>query len=161
MADFEEALQALLADPAAMGQIMTLAQSLGAVPTAEEASEPTQEVLSQTTASDAPTEDAEPSPTEENQDAAKAPVFPFPDLGNLGNWGNLGNLGDLGTLTKLMGLFQQGNALDPEAAALLNALRPFLRPERQRKLDRAIRLAALSQTLRAAYALWKEGDLPV
>lgn len=155
MADFEEALQALLADPAAMGQIMTLAQSLGAAPAAEAAPEQTQEVLSRTAASDAPTEAAEPSPAEEPQDAAEAPVFPFPDLGNLGD------LGDLGKLTKLMGLFQQGNALDPEAAALLNALRPFLRPERQRKLDRAIRLAALSQTLRAAYALWKEGDLPV
>lgn len=158
MADFEEALQALLADPAAMGQIMTLAQSLGAAPT-EEAPDPPSEVLSQT--ADAPTGAAEPSqpsqssPNEESPEAAEAPVFPFPDLGNLGD------LGDLGKLTRLMGLFQQGNALDPEAAALLNALRPFLRPERQRKLDRAIRLAALSQTLRAAYALWKEGDLPV
>lgn len=148
MADFEEALHALLADPAAMGQIMTLAQSLGAAHTAEDTT-------------DLPPETGEPGQTEDSPEAVDTPNSRHSDFGDLGNLDNLGDLGDLGKFTRLMGLFQQGNTLDPEAIALLNALRPFLRPERQRKLDRAIRLATLSQTLRTAYTLWKEGDLPV
>lgn len=153
MADFEEALQALLADPAAMGQIMTLAQTLGAAPPAEEDSG-SSPVTTPDTLPQKPESDSggpvEASPASAGPESAEMPDFSFPDLG------------DLGQLTRLMGLFQAGSsALDPEAAALIQALRPFLRPERQRKLDRALRLAALSQTLRAAYALWKEGDSPV
>ncbi|MFR6380613.1 MAG: hypothetical protein ACLUNZ_13375 [Evtepia sp.] len=44
---------------------------------------------------------------------------------------------------------------------MLDALRPFLRQERQEKLDRARRLAGLSRAARQAYRLWKEGELHV
>ena len=43
--------------------------------------------------------------------------------------------------------------------ALIAALRPYLRPERQRKLDQAVQLAGLSRAARQAYRLWKEGEL--
>ena len=45
------------------------------------------------------------------------------------------------------------------ADALIAALRPYLRPERQRKLDQAVRLAGLSRAARQAYRLWKAGEL--
>ena len=65
----------------------------------------------------------------------------------------------LAQLTRLLSLFRSGAQPDGETAALLTALRPFLRAERQRKLDRAIRLAGLSQAAEEAYRLWKEGEL--
>lgn len=63
----------------------------------------------------------------------------------------------LGQLGRLVSLFRQGG--DPQAEALMDALRPYLRPERQAKLDRAKRLAGLSRAARQAYQLWKEGEL--
>ena len=42
---------------------------------------------------------------------------------------------------------------------VLDALRPYLRPERQAKLDRAKQLAGLSRPARQAWRLWKEGEL--
>ena len=65
----------------------------------------------------------------------------------------------LARLTRLLSLFRTGTQPDGETAALLTALRPFLRAERQRKLDRAVRLAGLSQAAEEAYRLWKEGEL--
>ena len=65
----------------------------------------------------------------------------------------------LAQLTRLLSLFRSGAQPDGETAALLSALRPFLRAERQRKLDKAVRLAGLSQAATEAYRLWKEGEL--
>ena len=60
-----------------------------------------------------------------------------------------------------LGIFQGSQQTAQEADALLDALRPFLRQERQEKLDRARRLAGLSRAARQAYRLWKEGELHV
>ena len=65
----------------------------------------------------------------------------------------------LAQLTRLLSLLRAGSRPDGETAALLSALRPFLREERRRKLDRAVRLAGLSQAATEAYRLWKEGEL--
>lgn len=62
---------------------------------------------------------------------------------------------------KLLELFQTSQQGNREAVALLAALRPFLRRERQETLERAIRLAGLSRTAQEAYRLWREGELRV
>ena len=67
----------------------------------------------------------------------------------------------LGGLGKLLEIFQGSQQTAQEADALLDALRPFLRQERQEKLDRARRLAGLSRAARQAYRLWKAGELHV
>ena len=70
-------------------------------------------------------------------------------------------LPDLGQMAKLLEIFQTCQGPKDQTMALLNALRPFLSPVRQEKLDRAIRMAGLSQAARQAYQLWKEGELHV
>lgn len=71
------------------------------------------------------------------------------------------NAEQMAQMAKLMTLFQSGGQTDDRTTALLTALRPFLRQEQQQKLDRAMRLAGLSQAARQAYQMWKEGDLHV
>ena len=112
MADFEEALNSLLADPDAMGQIMSLAGKLGM-------------------GTESPPSPGEAAPQPES--AAPPPFAPE--------------------------LFQASRQSNQEADALIAALRPFLREERQKKLDQAIQLAGLSRAARQAYRLWKEGEL--
>lgn len=130
MAEFEEALNNILADPDAMGQIMALAGKLGG---------------GQPDPSPAPSD--APIPAEPAAPAeAEEPPFQLPDLGQLG---------------KLLELFQNRSQGKAENIALLQALRPFLRPAQQQKLDRALRLAGLSGTARQVYQLWKEGELHV
>ena len=52
---------------------------------------------------------------------------------------------DEGMLFQMMQLFQQMQQTDPRQDALLGALRAYLAPERQRKLDRAVELARLTK----------------
>ena len=135
MADLEETLNSLLSDPNAMGQIMDLAGKLGLGGGGE--TEP----------------EAEPEP-EPGQDAPPPDQDAFSALGPL-----LSDPSQLLKMGKLLEVLQSGSQLSGEATALLTALRPFLRADRQRKLDRAMRLAGLSQAARQAYRLWKEGEL--
>ena len=122
MADFEEALNSLLADPDAMGQIMSLAGKLGM-------------------GTESPPSPGEAAPQPES---AAPPPFAPEQLGQMG---------------LLLELFQASRQSNQEADALIAALRPFLREERQKKLDQAIQLAGLSRAARQAYRLWKEGEL--
>ncbi len=134
MADLEETLNSLLSDPNAMGQIMDLAGKLGL-------------------GGSEPDPAAEPEP-EPGQDSPPPGQDAFSALGPL-----LSDPSQLLKLGKLLEVLQSGSQLSGEATALLTALRPFLRADRQRKLDRAMRLAGLSQAARQAYRLWKEGEL--
>ncbi|MBE6954575.1 MAG: hypothetical protein E7449_01515 [Ruminococcaceae bacterium] len=59
-------------------------------------------------------------------------------------------LPDLSMLSTLGQLMQSQGASDSRHTELLNALRPFLRPERQQSLDRALRVAKLSHLARFA-----------
>ena len=52
---------------------------------------------------------------------------------------------DEGMLLQMMQIFQQMQQTDPRQDALLCALRAYLAPERQRKLDRAMELARLTK----------------
>ena len=60
---------------------------------------------------------------------------------------------DIGVITNLL---QTGNRQEPRRDALLNALLPYLRPERQRRLEKAMRLAKLSNL--AGFALQSLND---
>lgn len=52
---------------------------------------------------------------------------------------------DEGMLLQMMQIFQQLQQRDPRQEALLGALRAYLAPERQKKLDRAMELARLTK----------------
>lgn len=138
MADLEDTLNSILADPEAMGQIMALAGKLGLDGGApEEAEETVQEAEEDGLSRDVPAGTG--------------------DAGGGGDFSPLFDPAQLGQLTRLLSLFRQGP--DPQAQALLDALRPYLRPERQAKLDRAKQVAGLSRAARQAWRLWKEGEL--
>ena len=131
MASLEDNLNQLLSDPNAMEQIFSLAGKLGM--SSEPSGEPEAE--------EQPLSEREPEAAELSQ-----PLFGAEGLGGLG---------------KLLEIFQGSQQTAQEADALLDALRPFLRQERQEKLDRARRLAGLSRAARQASRLWKEGELHV
>ena len=62
----------------------------------------------------------------------------------------------LGGMASLMGQLGQG---DDRRTALLNALRPFVKPERYARLDQAVQIARLSRLARAALEMLRpEGD---
>ncbi len=52
---------------------------------------------------------------------------------------------DEGMILQMMQIFQQLQQRDPRQEALLCALRAYLSPERQKKLDRAMELAQLTK----------------
>ena len=64
----------------------------------------------------------------------------------------------LGRFLPLLKAYQQGN--DDDKTRLLEAMRPFLKPERAGKLDQAIRITRLSRVIRSAMELLRgEGDV--
>lgn len=129
MGEWEEKLNTLLSDPEAMAQVMEMAQSLS------------QQLGG--SGGEAPHGDA---PRETNGSADTA------DLASL-----LSGL-DPALLKRLPALLAQLNRPESgETAALLHALRPFLKPERQGKLDRAAQLARLIH-LGKAFLLPQEGQ---
>lgn len=125
MADLEEALGNILADPQAMEQILSLASKLGLEDQGQD----------------------QEAGQEDGRLEQAGPAVPPPLLGP----------DQLGQLGQFVSLLREGT--DPQVDALLSALRPYLNPARQEKLDRARRLAGLSRAARQAYRLWKEGEL--
>lgn len=128
MGEFEEKLNSILGDKEAMGQIMALAQSLGkpAPPT--------------------------PKPEEETREPGwERTGAPAPESG--AGEDPLSMLGSLDPRMVQMGmrLLKEYRTGDDRNAALLAALRPFLRKERYARLDRAIQIARLSRVLRVAF----------
>ena len=119
MAEFDEKLNALLGDSAAMAQIMQLAQSLSSEHSAPPPSSP-------------PPSAPPPSPAAEGF--------------------NLSGV-DPAMLGKLLPLLQGGGS-DSDSAQLLHALRPFLTPERQGKVDRALQLARMIHLGKQLFSIW-------
>ncbi len=130
MAEFEEKLNEILSSPEAMEQIMALANSLSAASPAGGAG--TQE------------------PPPEETSAA-----PEPGSGALGELLGQMDAGTMGRLLSLLGKYRRG---EDEKTRLLAALRPFLRPERREKLERAMQIARLSRVLRSALGLLEGGE---
>lgn len=145
MAEFEDRLNAILGDPEAMGQIVSIAKAL----TGEggDTSAPTPE---------------EPVPPPEQEEPPEQEAAPGPDwsavLGMLGGGGGDNPLSALGSvdpklIQAAVTLFSEYSAVDDKKAALLAALKPFLKPERQAKMEKAIQLARLSRVIGTALRL--------
>ena len=125
MSDFEEKLNSVLSNPDAMSQIMNLAQSLNLGGGGGE------------------------SP-QEGQGGGSEPPPPPPPAGGGDGLGGLAGLGSLlgqidpkwiNRLLPLVGELTGGGS--DERMQLLYALRPFLKPERQDKVERAATTARL------------------
>lgn len=65
---------------------------------------------------------------------------------------------DDGFVKAIFGMMQQAQQSDGKQEALLNALKPYLRPERRGNIDRALQIAKISHL--AGFALRNYGDLP-
>lgn len=135
MAGFEEQLNSILGNQEAMNQIMALARSLSGEPAPGPAGQ-----------ADAP------AGTEEKPYVPVTP--PAPDLSAM-----LGQL-DPNMLRLGMEIMRQVQSAEDRNAALLNALRPFLREERQARMDRAIQIARMAKAVRVALNVLggKEGE---
>ena len=103
--------------------------------------------LAQSLGGSAPPPSPPPPPAEGTAPAGEPPAGgPMPDL----------DPKLLGGIASLMGQLGQG---DDRRTALLNALRPFVRPERYARLDQAVQIARLSRLARAALEMLRpEGD---
>lgn len=120
MAEFDDKLNSILSNPDAMSQIMQLAQSLSGGSGAEQQAAPA------------------PSPPPPRQ----AP--PAPPAGGGDLLSSLTGGMDPGLLARLLPVIQElGSQHDSNARQLLYALRPYLKEERQEKVERALQLARL------------------
>ena len=138
MAEFDEKLNSLLSNPEAMAQIMQMAQSLSG----GQAQQPPQQPLQQ------PVRPAPPPPP------AQAPPPSGGDL--LSSLSGLTGGIDPTMLTKLLPLIQElGSQNDSNARQLLYALRPYLKPDRQEKIERALQLARLFHLGKKFLAGWE------
>jgi hypothetical protein len=134
MAEFDEKLNSLLSDPNAMAQIMQLAQSLSGNGQENTPAQPS--TLQQPT----------PPPATEQPEPGRQPK-PEPEPAHQPSNTSLSALTggmDPKLMTKLLPLVQElGGQQDSNARQLLYALRPYLKPERQEKVERALQLARL------------------
>ena len=123
MAEFDDKLNSLLSNPDAMSQIMQLAQSLSG-DTQQQSAAP-------------PPPQPPPHPPSGGQTGTQNPFS-----GDL--FSALGGGMDPKLMLKLLPLIQElGGQKDSHARQLLLALRPYLREERQEKVERALHLARL------------------
>lgn len=134
MGDFEEKLNQILSNPQAMEQIMSLANSIAGPPGQ----------------GDQEGQGAD-SPASEQSPPSSAP------MGALGGLGDLLSGLDAGAMGKVMELFSVYQRQGDEKAQLLAALRPFLRPERQSRLEQAIRITRLGRVIRTALGMMQGG----
>ena len=140
MAEFDEKLNSILSNPDAMSQIMQLAQSLGG-----------------DGQSAAPPPPGQPDP---QQAPAWGPPPPqqTPPSGGGDLLSSLLGGGGLapGLLSRLLPLIQElGGQRDSNARNLLYALRPYLRSDRQEKVERALQLARLFHLGKKFLAGWE------
>ena len=134
MAEFDDKLNSILSNPDAMSQIMQLAQSLSGPGPGQEAP-------------------SAPPPPPPQQTAAPPP------MGGGDLFSSLSSLAggmDPKLLTRLLPLIQElGGQRDSNARALLYALRPYLKEEKQNKVERALQLARLFHLGRKFLASWE------
>ena len=134
VAEFDEKLNNILSNPDAMAQIMQLAQSLSGGQTAEAPPPPQQPA---------------PPPPPPRQSPPSPPPGGADLLSSL-----TGGL-DPKMISKLVPLLQElGGQQDSNTRALLYALRPYLKPDRQEKVERALQLARLFHLGKKFLAEW-------
>lgn len=166
MADLQEQLQAILGDPQAMGQIAAIARTLtgGSPQEAPPRREPEAQDVEFVPVEDASQErekenmDGEPGTARPAESEAHGEDRSVPDLSAL-----LGMLGggagpdiDPRLVRIALSVFSEYSAQDNEKAALLAALKPFLRGERLEKMEKAEKIARLSRVVRTAIRLFRE-----
>ena len=158
MAEFDDKLNSLLSNPEAMDQIMKMAQSLmgngGGTEQPPPAAPPSGETGSAAQNGSLPFQQSGPAsggtaqgwgqPAPESRSPSPSgPVVsgqPGPDLGFLSGLGDL----DPKAIASLLPVLRElGEAQNSNARQLLFALRPYLKPERQEKVERALQLARL------------------
>ena len=128
MAEFEEKLNNILSNPEAMSQIMQLAQSLGG--------------------GGEPPPSAPPPPQ---------PSAPPPSGGGGDLLSSLAGGLDPKWISRLLPLLQElGGQRDSNARNLLYALRPYLKSERQDKIERALQLARLFHLGKKFLSGWED-----
>ena len=127
MSEFEDKLGAILNDQQAMGQIMALAKSLSG---GKMVPEPEKQYV----------------PAEPKEETETPLLEPASLLGGL----------DPRLMQTGMQLLQEYNRADNRTAALLEALRPFVKEERYAKMDRAVQIARLSRVIRVMFDAMKE-----
>ena len=172
MADLQEQLQAILGDPQAMGQITAIARALtGGSPQADP---PHREPEAQDVEF-VPVEEGSQGRGEGNMDGGPEAAYSTepgmthptepethegegsaPDLSAL--LGMLGGGADIDPrlIQIALTVFSEYSAQDNEKAALLAALKPFLRGERLEKMEKAEKIARLSRVVRTAIRLFRE-----
>lgn len=125
MSEFEEKLNAILSNPDAMSQVMNLAQSLNLGGGGE--SPPAQQ------------EDSPGAPSGSGEQSGGGP-----GLGDLAGLGSLLGQIDPAMIQRILPLVGEltGGGND-ERMQLLYALRPFLKPERRDKVEKAAKTAKL------------------
>ena len=158
MAEFDEKLNSLLSNPDAMSQIMQLAQSLGGGSQPPPPSQP-----------EPAWNPTPPSGTGWNPQAQSGPGWnPQGQSGN--GWNPQAQSGpppagdflssltgglDPKLISRLLPLIQElGGQRDSNARNLLYALRPYLKAERQDKIERALQLARLFHLGRKFLSGW-------
>lgn len=129
MSDFEDKLQSILSNPEAMGQIMSLAQSITGG-----------------------SQEAEDTPESEEFSSSTSNGQLSGDLFSM-----LGNL-DPRLLQIGMRLISEYNSNDDPKRALLAALQPFVQEKRYAKVDKAIQIAKLAHVIRIALDAFRKGD---
>ena len=158
MAEFDDKLNSLLSNPEAMDQIMKMAQSLmgngGGTEQSPLTAPSSGETGSAAQSGGFPFQQSDPAsretaqswgqPSPESRNPSHSgPVVsgqPRPDLGFLSGLGDL----DPKAIASLLPVLRElGEAQNSNARQLLFALRPYLKPERQDKVERALQLARL------------------
>ena len=138
VSEFDEKLNALLSNPDSMAQIMQLAQSLNGSSAASQQQTgtaqpqpPPQQQYQQQPAQNQPPLQAQPS--------GQSPASSLSDLLSSFTGGT-----DPKLLARLLPLLSELNsAQDSQSRQLLYAIRPYLKAQRQEKVERALQLARL------------------
>ena len=141
MSEFEEKLNAILSNPDAMSQVMNLAQSLNFGGGGDSSAQP---------------EDSPAPPPEEETSNNNGP-----GLGDLAGLGSLLGQIDPAMIQRLLPLVGEltGGAGNDERMQLLYALRPFLKPERRDKIERAAKAARLIHAGKKLLATMGDGHV--
>lgn len=91
----------------------------------------------------------------QEEEGAPSPADAPPDEGTADPLSALNQL-DPSLIQMGMRLLSEYTAGDDRKTALLDALKPFLRPERQAKVDQAVRIARLARVIRTAFRIFQE-----
>jgi hypothetical protein len=132
MAEFDEKLNAILSDPQAMKQIMSIAKALGG--SEEENADKS-----------APGAQPDAPPGTAQKIDASSILSPLEGL-------------DPKLVQAALRLFSEYYSTDSRKTALLTALLPFLKEERYAKVDKAVQITKLSRVVRVAFQLLKGGE---